>query len=375
MRKIIKDAFNKETPDLLNNIIDMCNNTTQVGVSNIINKKDNRLFRKVVYSLALVFIFVIGVFVGLSFDKEDIYTKEASIYLDVNPSIEIQVDKHNKVVEFVAGNEDGEKILNEINLKHVEVETALYAIIGSMYTNGYLNEDYNSILVSVDNYGEDNIVDLDDISVKINEIFEDNKNMECSIIAQKVDDDEKELKEKAEQYGISIGKMKLIEKIIEESDIYSEDNIEELVNMSIHELDLIYKSLVDENKDEVMSGKPNGFIEREEALNIVVDYLGVNVEELEWYDVIALYHHRDNEEREMIYLVTVIVNEGEERQRFIVNCSSGEIMGEEAVEEWKDKIPNDGHFGGPGGGGHGKPDEEGHGKPNDPNRPGPKENE
>ena len=53
MRKIIKAAFNKETPDLLNNIIDMCNNTTQVDGSNIINKKDNRFDKETLTLLSI----------------------------------------------------------------------------------------------------------------------------------------------------------------------------------------------------------------------------------------------------------------------------------------------------------------------------------
>lgn len=346
---IVNNAFNEETPNFLSRIKTRCIGTRQIEpIGEPEKKKPTKLiFKRLAFSMLAVGLFVGGVFVGNYEKPEQVAAKEASIYLDVNPSIEIQVDEDNYVIECVAGNKDGEKILHNMELNGVEIDTALYAIVGSMYTNGYLNSKTNSILVSVDNYNNEDSILLDDISKQIDNVFKENEDMECSIIAQKIESDD-DLKDRAEQYGISIGKMHLIEKIISKSDVYTEDNIEELAQMTIHELDLIYQSIIDEKRDdEVISGKPGGFIEKDNAIGYVLEYLGISEEELEWYDVVALYHHNESKERKMIYLVTVMLKNQEEIQKFIVDCSSGEIMPEETIDEWKDKLPDEGHFGGP----------------------------
>lgn len=341
LKNKIKAAFIEETPSHISPIRSRCHNV--IPVENEVKGKNNPIYRRIGFSLAAVMVFIFGFLIGNyePVNNVEVLAKEASIYLDVNPSIEIQVDKHNRVYECVAGNEDGEIILDKIHLKKVDINTALYAIVGSMYTNGYLNAESNSILVSVQNYNNNQIL-LEDISNQIDSIFENNDDMECSIIAQKVEENE-ELKAKAEQYGISIGKMKLIEKILESSTLYTEENIEELANMSIHELNLIYRSLDDkkENKDEkeeIVSGKPGGFIEKEKALEYVINHLEITQEDIEWYDIIALYQKGDNHERKMIYLVHIKLINEEIPQKYIVDCFNGEIMTEDVIEEWEDNI-------------------------------------
>lgn len=339
LKNKIRSVFIEETPSQFPSILNRCQNVNQVEGE--VMKRKSPLLRRIGFSFAAAFIFIFGFFAGNyePSNNEEVLAKEASIYLDVNPSIEIQVDKHNRVYECVANNEDGEKILEKLKIKKVDINTALYAVVGSMYTNGYLSAESNSILVSVQNYSNDNQIILNDISNQIESIFENNNDMDCSIIAQKVEDDE-ELKTKAEQYSISIGKMKLIEKILNSSNVYTEENIEELANMSIHELNLIYQSIDDKNdeREEIVSGKPGGFIDQEKALEYVINHLEITVDDIEWFDIVALYHHDEKFERKMIYLVNIKLINDEEPQKFIVDCFNGEIMSEDVIEEWEDNI-------------------------------------
>lgn len=351
IKQIINETFENNTPDLLDKIKMECKNTKQIEPEQYLIKEPKKRLRlnlalKIGAAFAALCIFFIsGFLIGNINPDSGVMKKEASIYIDVNPSIEIQIDENNKVIDCYAQNEDGVKILEEIKLVGVETNTALYAIVGSMYTNGYLNSLTNSILVSVEQNG--NTILLDDISKQIESVFKENEDMNCSIIAQNITLDDR-LNDKAHDHKISIGKMHLIEKIIENNTLYTEENVDELATMTIHELVLIYQSLENENEDEVISGKPGGFIQQMEALNYVLEELMLNEDDLDWYDVIALYHHNEHFECEMIYLVTIKIKGSNTTVKYIVNCSTGEIMPEDTVDEWRDKIPNDGIFGEPG---------------------------
>lgn len=362
IKQIVKAAMTYEK-DSLDEIKDKCNvieqteiaaEPQQMGISKSKNgAKPTHFLKPILLGFGACAIAVGGFFLG-TVDYSSMNIKYASsIYLDVNPSVEIKVHK-NRVMETIANNEDGEIILEHIHLKGVDIETALYAVVGSMYTNGFLTEDKNSILVSVDNNHNDSSILLDDITNQINDIFKDNDGMDCSIIGQHINKNE-ELKELAEQYGISVGKMKLILKIIEASDVYTEENIEELAQLSIQELDIIYKSLFnkgdldediesDDKKDEedVNIGSPNGFIDKDDAIGLVLDFLGITEEEIEFARVEALFNKDRENINGMVYLVTLMYKETREIERYIVDCESGEIVSEEVIEDWIDNIPDDG---------------------------------
>ena len=362
IKQIVKAAMTYEK-DSLDEIKDKCNiieqteiaaEPQQMGISKLKNAaKPTHFIKPILLGFGACAIAVGGFFLG-TVDYSSMNIKYASsIYLDVNPSVEIKVHK-NRVMETIANNEDGEIILEHIHLKGVDIETALYAVVGSMYTNGFLTEDKNSILVSVDNNHNDSSILLDDITNQINDIFKDNDGMDCSIIGQHINKNE-ELKELAEQYDISVGKMKLILKIIEASDVYTEENIEELAQLSIQELDIIYKSLFnkgdldediesDDKKDEedVNIGSPNGFIDKDDAIGLVLDFLGITEEEIEFARVEALFNKDRKNINGMFYLVTLMYKETREIERYIVDCESGEIVSEEVIEDWIDNIPDDG---------------------------------
>lgn len=342
----INDVFKNETPNFLFDIKEKCENTKQIEpvIYNQSNKKTTVL-KRVAILIIVCTLFISGLLVGLLSNNINFYAKETSIILDVNPSVSIQLNNQNEVIECLANNKEGEEVLENITLDGVAFDTAIYAVISSMYTNGYLNNEKNSILVSVASYNDNNFV-LNSISQQIDNVFKGNNQMKCSIIAQRFDFD-KILEDKANQYKISMGKMYLIEKIIESNELYTQENLYELSQMSIHELDLIYQSIYKGNKeDEFVSGKPSGFIENEKAIDYVLKYLNLTKNDLSWCDTIVLYHHNESKERNMIYLVTIILKGDRERQRFIVDCSTGKIMPDDTVEEWKEKIPNDGFFGG-----------------------------
>lgn len=347
INKLVNEAFNEETPDFLSKIKSECERTTQIEPVVVEEKKSLKvslLFKKIAFCAFACMLFFSGFLIGNIEPKNTAPNKEASIYLDVNPSIEIQVDEDDNVIECIAGNSDGEKILENIILDGVDVDTALYAIVGSMYTNGYLNTTTNSILVSVDSENDNDEDLLSNISQQIDNVFKQNEEMNCSIIAQKIDYNA-DLHNNAKQYNISVGKMQLIDKIILKSDLYTDENIRELSEMSIHELDLVYNSIKDKTQnDDILSGEIEGYITDNVAIDNVLKYASINATDVESSNVAVLYHI-DNGERKMIYLVTLVIKGQRDKQKYIVDCTNGEIIIGDTIHEWKDKLLDDGVFG------------------------------
>ena len=82
------------------------------------------------------------------------YSVDSLIGIDVNPSLELEVSKRERVISARALNGDAETVLSGMDLKNVDLDVAVNAIIGSMLQNGYLSADGNSIFVTVENDDE-----------------------------------------------------------------------------------------------------------------------------------------------------------------------------------------------------------------------------
>ena len=72
------------------------------------------------------------------------------ISLDVNPSVELDVNRQEKVVSAVPLNADANEILDGMDLKGADLNVAVNAIMGSLLKHGYVDELANSILISVE---------------------------------------------------------------------------------------------------------------------------------------------------------------------------------------------------------------------------------
>ena len=64
---------------------------------------------------------------------------DSVIGLDVNPSIEISVNRKDKILETEALNEDAVTVLADMDLEGVDLNIGVNAIIGSMVRCGYLS--------------------------------------------------------------------------------------------------------------------------------------------------------------------------------------------------------------------------------------------
>ncbi len=329
IKEKIKNEFNKETPNVKERVLNSVEKETQLSQvqSEVVEKPFSIIFKRMVFALSFCLVFVLGIFSGYIIPKNSnvLPSAENYVYIDVNPSVELSLTADNHVVSCTAGNEDAQKILSDLNLTNVELNTALSAIVGSMYVNGYLTTEENSMLISVDGISDKKTSALlTFITDKVNAVFK-NSQISCSIIAQSVKG-ERDLVEKAKSNGVSIGKMHLIDKLVNSFDEFDENSVTNLSKMSIKELNLMYnyKPEKEDNHgpNDVVSGGIEGFLNNNEAINAVIEYLQISTSDIESYYV--TFKPIEHSGTTAIFEVTITLSGGH-TYRYNVNSKTGEV--------------------------------------------------
>ena len=178
-------------------------------------KEEKKIHKKnLIISLSACLAVCVCLFIGLGYFNNNV--KVASIIgIDVNPSVELKVNKNEKVLDVIANNDDAKVILEGMDLKGSGINVAVNALIGSMVKNGYIDELANSILISVDNPDSQESEKLrKKIVDELNAFISNGNNI--SVVSQSITAEDKNTS-LAKKYGISVGKLELIEKLIEKN--------------------------------------------------------------------------------------------------------------------------------------------------------------
>lgn len=162
---------------------------------------------------------------------------DATIYLDVNPGIELQINRKEKIIFAGADNRDGEIILEDMHLKNTDLDVAVNAILGSMVKHGYLSETRNSVLLSVESRDGKR---AEELRAKL--VTETGSCMEALLDSGLILDQDitvdRELEDLAEQYSITPGRASLLQKLTK---AHPELSYSELAKLSINELLILLK--------------------------------------------------------------------------------------------------------------------------------------
>lgn len=185
--------------------------------------------------VAILFVFLIPTVV---------YGREyESITIDVNPSIEINTNRFNRVTSINYNNEDAYNIFSDLKLKNLKVEDAIVLCYDRLYQNNYLNNEENIIIISGYAKGHEfSETKLNKYSKLITEEAK-KKEVNCVVKTNKVTSEDKEI---AKENDMSIGKLKLINMILDETDEYQ---FESLKDLSMKDLKTIYLDIVKQKKD------------------------------------------------------------------------------------------------------------------------------
>lgn len=298
----LKNAFQEMTPD---NVEEIWNRPVEKACGNEwyldhvpIKKKHKRMNITILSAVAACFVFCTAMYL-----YRNLYV-ESTVYLDVNPSVELQTNTKQEVVKAVAHNEDGEKILADMELEHTDVDVALNAVLGSMVKQGYLSEAKHMILLSVEGKNQAKA----DMMCKRLRTEVDNCLQSLlgkgKVYAQSIQSDN-QIAEQAKKYGITPGKVIFIQEILEEN---PQLDFETLAKMPMSELEkYVYHQEGDIEKEEKNESEESEEIKENKQENIEKEKTEIKEEESEE------------------------VNEKEEREE--VDKDSEENEGEEVEDE------------------------------------------
>ena len=309
IKKKIKGAFNNIVlPDF-----DMNNLEKRKGM--VLVKEERKKSKK---GLWITLSACVAVCVGLGYFNNNMKVA-STIGIDVNPSITVTVNKKEKVLDVTANNDDAKIILEGMDIAGNDINVAINALIGSMVKNGYIDELANSILISVDNPNSTESEALrqkivDELSAFIN------SGNNISVVSQSItsSSDKESL---ANSYGISVGKLELIEKLIAKNNLYT---YEELKDLSINELNLLLGSTT-ENVTTSGTASDKSYIGKDKALEIALSDAGVS--SVTWSEV-----EMDYDDGFMTYEVEFTYNNRE--YDYEINATTGDIL--ESNREYDD---------------------------------------
>lgn len=160
---------------------------------------------------------------------------DSVIGIDVNPSVELSINRRERVLKAEALNEDGNQILSDMDLNGVDLNVAVNAVVGSMVTHGYLDDLDNAILVTVSNDSMSRASALRSSVVgNIEKTLEENQVQAVVYDQQAVENDE--IEELAKQYKISYGKAYFLKELIESNPDLAMKDMEWLSAITMEEL-------------------------------------------------------------------------------------------------------------------------------------------
>ncbi len=342
----LRTAYSDEMPNLLPRIQQACSQTGQTGKPVPLRRRPSVLRRAAALAACLA-LFIAGFASGHFLQPPAVTVPptgpqpstsqppvivppvvQTVVYMDVNPSIQLSFDADDRVVTCLAGNEDAQTVLKNLQLEGVERNTAIAAVMGSMYLNGYLKADSNAVLISVDSAdgAQNTETVLMEITQQIHEVFS-GTDMSCSIIAQNLDCSQA-LEQRAEEYGVSVGKMYLVDKLIEATDFLEPADAEGLTQLSVGELNLMYISYADKNEDlfgdDIVTGLLGGFWSMEDVLDALMETIN-QTGLLESYQT-ATDYAKINDQWRVVYEVSVRFKYSHNYYFFRYDCRTGELL-------------------------------------------------
>ena len=181
-------------------------------------------FAKKLIPIAACFVFVfllIGGMFGLG--SEDYQT----VYIDVNPSAALHMNRFGKVSSVEYLNEDAEKALNNVKLKGLAAEDALERMINAYDNAGYFENGAEIYISAVSEKNKN----YDKLLSKMQERAEKVKGERgYSVNVNKLTAEDRA---EAKEYDVSPGKYRVISEIIEKHPSYT---VEDLKDKSMAEL-------------------------------------------------------------------------------------------------------------------------------------------
>ncbi len=164
--------------------------------------------------IALAFVLIASGIFAMTY-----HVSAAAYYtVDINPSICIDVDKDNLVIDVSYQNEDGKLLLENLDLKGLPIKDAIAQIISAAENAGYVTEGK---YVLVGRFSDEENTALTDLQAQLENDFGNMINL--LVISGTVED-----KKSADEQNVSAGLWKL-SKTVEGIELSTEDKVEDVI--------------------------------------------------------------------------------------------------------------------------------------------------
>lgn len=203
----------------------------------------NNTKKRMVLGSAMILLMALA---GFAFMNQTV----SSFILDINPSVQVETNRMNKVKKITALNEDGKKLLEGYDAKGKSMDQTVEELVDRLILQGYLHKtNDNNILISGNTEGLDDktLTKLQDIIDRLTT----ERQFKTKVTGVVLGKDDKVSKE-AESLGVSIGKLSLIHNIIEKDPLKT---VNQLKDRSIRDLKDMEDDLDDDDDDQNLSGQ------------------------------------------------------------------------------------------------------------------------
>ncbi len=313
----INTAVAHATPDVFDAVLAECEKAALPALlpAAAPSKKSTLSFRVLSAAAAAVVLITGGLFGANLAAAQRV---ESVVTLDVNPSIQMDVNRSEKVLSAHAVNQDGQQILDGMDLRGASLEVAVNALIGSMVKQGYLDEFKNSVLLTVQDKDDARSAQLKQrLSDSISGLLQAS-HLDGAVLSQSTTGDTA-LQEMARTYGISEGKAALIQEIMQGNTLAK---AEELAVLSVNDLNLLLTSKKTPTPDIASTGSASdkSYIGKEQAKTLALEQAGVQEA-----DVTGVEIEMDCDDGIMVYEVEFIAHGIE--YDFEINATDGSLNG------------------------------------------------
>ena len=258
MEQRLAAAVEKTAPNDANGVLSRCEERKGTVIPMTTKKTTKRRWTSLIAACLAVMLLGGG---GLFYQRANAVASVVS--LDVNPSIELKVNRSEKVLACTPLNEDAKAILadmgNGADLKGAKLDVAVNAIVGSLVRNGYLNSISSAIMISVEDKDTARAEKLQrELTSTVDGVLQTSESR-ASVLTQTLTQDAG-LTQQAREHSISTGKAALVNRVL-------------AINPSL-KFDALAKLSVEELKDLAEAGAPAMPIGKDAAAYAAEQYAG-----------------------------------------------------------------------------------------------------
>lgn len=258
MERQLAAALEKTAPDDMSGVLSRCEARKGTVIPMTTKKTANRKWTTLVAACLAVILLCGG---GVLYQQA--HAVASVVSLDVNPSIELKVNRSEKVLACAPLNEDAKAILadmsNGADLKGAKLDVAVNAIVGSLVRNGYLDSISSAIMISVEDKDTARAEKLQrELTSAVDGVLQTSE-AKAAVLTQTLTQDAAR-EQQARENNISSGKAALVNRVL-------------TINPSL-KFDALAKLSVEELKDLAEAGAPAMPIGKDAAAYAAEQYAG-----------------------------------------------------------------------------------------------------